>query len=397
MVLFDVQAETTVSELSKIDELSGKLEFSDVDDKLMHSVLENDKDVLDEGKLIENAINQGMGAFTPDLMFEQMVDDFSIAKTMYGETILRQLFGYDADYLERNLKIPEFRRLLKRTMAQNLKHLQHEGLLDSTFNITEKAYELAALVMYVEELDNIIPKGIQGEREYKKLSHYGGAEDVKQFKKGDRYKDIALKKSVKMAIRRGHPKLEVEDLKVFERESRGQCIIIYAIDASGSMKGKKIGSCKKAGIALAYRAITRKDKVGLIVFGDEVRAVVEPTMSFPKLLKEIAAVKASRQTDIVKTIRKAVEMFPQEHVTKHLLLMTDALPTAGEEPEKETLEAVAIARNAGITVSLVGINLDLQGSKLAERIAEVGGGKLYIIRDLEQLGKIVLEDYYGVG
>jgi len=397
VVLFDVQAETTVSALSKVDELSGKLEFSEVDDKLMHSVLENDKDVLDEGKLIENAINQGMGSFTPDLMFEQMVDDFSIAKTMYGETILRQLFGYDADYLERNLKIPEFRRLLKRTMAQNLKKLQHEGLLDSTFNITEKAYELAALVMYVEELDNIIPKGIQGEREYKKLSHYGGTEDVKQFKKGDRYKDIALKKSVKMAIRRGHATLAVEDLKVFERESRGQCIIIYAIDASGSMKGKKIGSCKKAGIALAYRAITRKDKVGLIVFGDEVRAVVEPTMSFPKLLKEIAAVKASRQTDIVKTIRKAVEMFPQENVTKHLLLMTDALPTAGEEPEKETLEAVAIARNAGITVSLVGINLDAQGSGLAERIAEVGGGKLYIIRDLEQLGKIVLEDYYGVG
>ena len=38
----------------------------------------------------------------------------------------------------------------------------------------------------------------------------------------------------------------------------------------------------------------------------------------------------------------------------------------------------------------------LSNQELAERVAEVGGGKLYIIRDLEQLDKIVLEDYYGV-
>ena len=33
------------------------------------------------------------------------------------------------------------------------------------------------------------------------------------------------------------------------------------------MKGPKIGACKRAGIALAYKAIEEKDKVGLIVFG----------------------------------------------------------------------------------------------------------------------------------
>ena len=121
------------------DELDGKLEFDNVDDKLMHSVMDNDKDVLDEGKLIENAINQGMGSFTPDLMFEKMVDDFSMAKNMYGETILRQLLGYDADYVDKNIKIPEFRRVLKANMARNIKKLQHDGLLDSKFTITEKA------------------------------------------------------------------------------------------------------------------------------------------------------------------------------------------------------------------------------------------------------------------
>ena len=44
------------------------------------------------------------------------------------------------------------------------------------------------------------------------------------------------------------------------------------------------------------------------------------------------------ETDIVATLRKAIELFPSEGITKHLMLITDALPTVGEEPEKDTLK-----------------------------------------------------------
>ena len=72
------------------------------------------------------------------------------------------------------------------------------------------------------------------------------------------------------------------------------------------------------------------------------------------------------------------------------------MPTIGKEPEEETLQEVSIARNNGITISLIGINLDEKGKKFAEKIVELGQGRLYIIKDLEQIDKIVLEDYYSV-
>jgi len=361
----------------------------------MHSILQNDKKIIEEGKIIRDAINQGLNSFTPDLMMQQLVKNFSMAKQIYGPSLLKLISGYNPDYIKRNINIPEFQKELKDKIEKKVEELKENKLI-SNDSISEKGIELASLVMYFEELDNLTPKGIFGEEIHKKKFIYGDKEDYKSFKRGDRYKDIAIKKSAKIAIRRGHKKLSEKDLKVYERQSKGQSHIIYGLDASGSMKGAKIGACKRAGIALAYKAINEKDKVGLIVFGSEIKEAVRPTLDFGFLLKEIAKVKASKQTDLKVTLRKAIELFPNEHVTKHLILITDALPTIGQKPEEETLKEASIARNNGITISLIGINLNEKGKKLAEKIIEIGQGRLYVVKDIENVDKIVLEDYYNI-
>ena len=392
----DKESPVDIENFSRAEEVQGKLEFNAVDDKLMHSVMENDQQKLDEGKLIENAINQGMSAFTPDAMFEQMVQNYSIAKQIFGESLIRQVSGYDPEYIEKNLPIPEFRNELKKRIEERVDQLKQDKLISKDGIIEEKGYELASLVMYVEELDNIVPKGLAGERYHKKYQVYGDRQDVKNFKKGDRYADIAIRKSIKTAVRRGHDRIHVEDLRSFERRSKGECYIIYGLDASGSMKGKKVSTCKRAGVALAFNAIREKDKVGLIVFGTEVRESVAPTKDFTKLLKAITKIQAEAETDIAVTIKKAVELFPSNDATKHLLLLTDALPTRGEKPEEDALEAASIASSAGITTSIIGINLDEKGKELADKLVAIGKGRLYAVKDLEDIDKIVLQDYYSV-
>ncbi|MBW2968114.1 VWA domain-containing protein [Candidatus Woesearchaeota archaeon] len=385
-----------LNKLSRAEELKGKLDFQAVDDKLMHSVLENDQQKIDAGLLVEEAINRGIGAFNPDMMFEKLVKNYTMTKSLFGEALIRAVSGYDPEYLEKNLGIPEFQRELHKKIEERMDRFKDDGVLDKQGLVTEKGIELAALIMCIQELDNIIPKGIHGERSHKKAYIYGDKQDTRGYRKGDRYKDVAIKMSAKTAIRRGHDRIELSDLKTYERQSKGEVYIIYALDASGSMKGDKIGVCKKAGVALAYRAIQEKDKVGLIVFGTDVKEAIPPTNDFGLLLNSITRVKASAETDMAATIRKAVELFPNTKVTKHLLLLSDALPTKGEDPEKATLEAASVARTAGVTVSLVGINLDSKGKKLAEKLVEIGDGKLYLVRDLKEVDKIVLEDYYRV-
>jgi Mg-chelatase subunit ChlD len=388
--------EVEVEELHEAEEGKGKKSDEDIDDKLLKSVLQNEKKRVEEGRLISEAMNQGLSAFHPEMMFENLVDNYSMAKKIYGETLIRLISGYNPDYVERNIKLPEFKRELKKKLLERESELKESKLLKRDGSISEHGLKLASLILYSEELDNIVPKGIFGERVNKKAAHYGDRGDTRRYKKGDRYRDIEIKRSLKLAIRRGHKRVREEDLQTSERESRGQAYIVYAIDASGSMKGKKIEMSKKAGIALAYKAVDAKDKVGLIVFGSEVKSEIQPTEDFPYLLREITKIMASRQTDFKGMLRKSLELFPPGEYTKHLLILTDAMPTVGKEPEKESLKEISMIKAAGVTVSLIGINLDKKAKEFAEKAVEVGEGKLYMVKQVEELDKIVLEDYYSV-
>ena len=390
-------SDTSLKEIEEIEELSGKLGPQDEEDKLMRSVMENDKQTIEDGKLINECMNKGIGAFSPDLMFEQLVTNYSMAKDLYGKTIIKSMTSYDPGYVEKNRKFPEFQKELKKKINDNVEKLRENGILDDDNSVTEKGIKIASLTIFNEELDSLNAKGILGEKIHKKDFIYGDKEGTKTYKKGDRYRDLALKKSIKLAIRRNKKQLSKAELKTFERQSKGQIHVIYALDSSGSMKGGKVNACKKAGIALAYKAIDKKDKTGLIIFGSKVREEIAPCLDFPLLLDTITRIKYAREeTDLQKAIMKSIELFPNKDITKHLLLITDAMPTKGEDPEKETLEAVSLARNNNITISLVGIQLDKKAKKLAEKITQIGNGKLYVIRDIENIDKIVLEDYYGV-
>lgn len=395
-MIFPSIAAVELEKTSKAEQAKGKLKSQFDEDKLMKSVLQNDRKKIEDGKIIADAINQGIMGFTPDLIFENMVQNYQVARQLYGEKLIRLLSGYNPDYIKKNLGIPEFKRELKAAISRKIEELKDEDFIDSDGLISEKGISLASLIMYTEELDHIIPKGVLGEKIHKRTSHYGDKKDVKVYTRGDRYKDLAVRKSIRLAIRRGHRKLMVQDLKTFERQSKGSVYIIYGLDASGSMKGKKIETAKKAGIALAYKAINQRDNVGLISFGTDIKNFIAPTKDFSFLLREITKIRASKQTDFTAMIRKAIELFPKQRVTKHLVLLTDAMPTVGEKPEEETLEAISAARAGGITVSIVGINLDREGTRLAKQIAMLGEGRLYKVKNLENVDKIILEDYYSV-
>ncbi|MBI4451057.1 VWA domain-containing protein [Candidatus Woesearchaeota archaeon] len=383
-----------MKQTSTAEELSGKLAQDLTDEKLMRSVLQADKKTIDEGKLIADALNRNIGLFTPDLLFSQMAKNFTLAKQLLGDTIIRLVSGYDPNYVEKNLAIPEFRQELYKNLRKNIEQLKEAELVSADGTVTDKGIGLAAMVLYMEELDKLTNAAREGRADtmHKKQGEEKG--ERRPYRKGDSYRDIDVRATVKAAVRRQRRQLTEHELHAAKRTSKGNITIIYGLDASASMKGDKLKTAKKAGIALAYHAIDRKDKVGLIVFGNKVRTVVEPSNDFPHLLREIAIVRAANETDYTGMVQHALESFHSEGA-KHLVLLTDALPTVGEQPAQETLEAVSSARAAGITVSIVGINLDKQGKQLAERIAKVGDGRFLVVTDLEQVDQLVLEDYFA--
>jgi len=175
VVTFDSEqpdAQKELKEIEPIEELDGKLSKQDEENKLMHSVLECDKDTIDDGKLLSESFNQSLGSFTPSMIFQNLVKNFKIAKKLYGETIIREVTGYSPDYIQKNVGIPEFRKELEKNIRDNVDKLKKKGYIDKDGFVTEEGVKLSSLVLYTEELNNLIPKGF-GEKREKKRSIYG--------------------------------------------------------------------------------------------------------------------------------------------------------------------------------------------------------------------------------
>ncbi len=390
MVIFDLDRE--VGELEEIASIEGSLASQLEEDKLMHTVLQGDKKRIDDGRLLAEAVSRG-APLTPDTMMTQLISSWSVAKQIYGEKLLRLVTGYDARALERNLRVPEFEKELRGSISKNVQRLQEEGFVDKEGNVAERGISFATLVMLSDELERLEPYKGGGERTHKSRSPYGEHGEVRPWRKGDRYRDLSLRDSLRIALRRGKSSIGRDEMRSAPRQSKGEISMLFGLDASGSMRGDKLAMAKKAGIALAARALERKDPVGLIVFGSDVREAVAPTHEIWPLLRAIGGVTASRQTDFVGMMRKAIDLFPKEATTKHLVIITDAMPTIGDKPEQDTLQSASEARSSGITLSIVGIRLDKSGKALAENLVRIGDGRLYIARQEDELDRLVLEDY----
>jgi Mg-chelatase subunit ChlD len=384
--------EEEINDFQEAEELNDDSESSQQQDKLMRSVIEEDS-MIKDGHLIDEATNQSLGAFIPEMIFSKISQNFNQAKELYGEKMITEVTGFASEYVEKNAKIPEFQTEIKKNITERIKRLKKNKLIDEDGIITDQGFKMSSLLMYTEELDKMQAQGLLGEKQTKEKSHYGGRNESDNYKKGDRFVDIDIRKTIKNTIKRGHDQIHSEDLKIFEREAKGNVEIIYAIDASGSMKGRKIEVSKRAGVALAYKAIENQDKVGLMVFGADVTAKIEPCVNFMEIVDKLSRITASKETNFNSAIEESFQLFSNRDVTKHLIFLTDGVPTSGEEPEKEALEAIAHANAAGITCSMIGIKLDGQAEEFLRKATELGGGKFYNVKDLNKLDAIVLEDY----
>ena len=377
----------------EIEKLDGALERTNQkEEKLAKTVLEDDGAEKD-GKLLNEAIDRGI-SFNSEMMFNNIVSSYKNVKELYGETFIREITGYDPKYIDRNSNIPEFKRRIKDVIKKKVDDLKKGKLIDKNGHATNAGVKLASISICIQELDKITPKDVIGEKVQEKLSHYGpkyhGDDSI--LKKPN-YRDVEIKRTIKTALRRGHKEILREDLKYVARKSKGSIYVIYAIDVSGSMKGPKLNVAKKSGVALAYKAISQNDKVGMIAFNSKIVRALEPVSDFGFFLDSIVNLTASRETNIVHAIEKAIELFPSGDVTKHLVLLTDAVPTVGASDE--TIAAVMKAKSSNITISIVGIKLT-EGLELAQSIVEASDGRLYVVKNLDDMESIILEDYYAL-
>ncbi|MDP9412103.1 MAG: putative cobaltochelatase [Actinomycetota bacterium] len=232
-------------------------------------------------------------------------------------------------------------------------------------------------------------------------SPYGG--HVGDREAGGEVRDVALAATVRAAAPRqgergrgtGGPGLVVrrEDLREKVREGREGNLILFLVDASGSMAARKrMSAVKGAVLSLLSDAYQRRDKVGLVSFrGEGARLLLPPTASVELAARRLEELPTGGRTPISAGLEKAAEVLQREGMREKerralLVLLTDGRATAGPDPTA----AAAGLRASGVAAVVVDTEEGFVRLGMAEGVAGALGARCMKLDELRADGLVEL-------
>jgi len=175
--------------------------------------------------------------------------------------------------------------------------------------------------------------------------------------------------------------LRPADLREARRAGRESNLILFVVDASGSMAAHaRMGAVKGAVLSLLLDAYQRRDKVGLIAFrGSAAQVLLPPTSSVEAAAARLAALPAGGRTPLAAGLLTAGEVLAVERLRDPrrrplLVLVTDGRATGGADPlaaARREATRLAAARIASVVVDCESGQVRLG---LAAVIAQTLGG-----------------------
>lgn len=158
----------------------------------------------------------------------------------------------------------------------------------------------------------------------------------------------------------GPLKLTADDLRGAYREGREGNLVVFVVDASGSMAARdRLSAVTGAVVALLRDAYQRRDKVAVItVRGREAELVLPPTSSVDIAVRRLSDIRTGGKTPLAAGLVKAREVMHRERVRDPrrrpmLVLLTDGRATGGVDPVPRARAAANLLAAEAITSMVV--------------------------------------------
>ena len=179
--------------------------------------------------------------------------------------------------------------------------------------------------------------------------------------------------------------LRREDLREKVREGREGNLILFLVDASGSMAARKrMSAVKGAVLSLLSDAYQRRDKVGLVSFrGEGAQVLLPPTASVELAAPRLEELPTGGRTPLAAGLEKAAEILARERLRDGerrplLVLLTDGRTTAGPDPRR----AAPGLRSLEVASVVVDTEEGYMRLGMAEEIADSLGARCLRLEDL---------------
>ncbi|HJQ04298.1 MAG TPA: VWA domain-containing protein [Nocardioides sp.] len=193
---------------------------------------------------------------------------------------------------------------------------------------------------------------------------------------------LHLVETLKAAAARGTRVLEPRDLRVAVREGREANLVLFCVDASGSMAARKrMTQVKTAILSLLLDAYRRRDKVGLVTFrGLSADVALPPTHSVDVAASRLEELPAGGRTPLAEGLLEAAKVLQRERLRDPrlrplLVIVTDGRATGGADAVARSQQAAAYVAGLGVATVVVDSETGPLRLGLAARLAETLGAE----------------------
>ncbi|MEV6052497.1 putative cobaltochelatase [Streptomyces sp. NPDC052107] len=172
-----------------------------------------------------------------------------------------------------------------------------------------------------------------------------------------------------------------DDLRQATREGREGNLVLFVVDASGSMAARqRMGAVKGAVLSLLLDAYQRRDKVGLVTFrGPAAEVALPPTSSVDAAAARLESLPTGGRTPLAAGLLKAHEVLRVERLRDParralVVVVTDGRATGGPEPVALAGRAARLFAAEGVASVVVDCESGPVRLGLAGQLAgELGG------------------------
>jgi magnesium chelatase subunit D len=196
-------------------------------------------------------------------------------------------------------------------------------------------------------------------------------------------------------------RLTGEDLRLAVREGKEGNLVLFAVDASGSMAARqRMSAVSGAVLSLLRDAYQRRDKVGVVTFrGTEAQVALPPTSSVDAAVARLRKLRTGGRTPLADGLLKAHKVLSVERLRDPrrrplLVVVTDGRATAarpGHDPVQDSLKAAAMLAADGVAAVVVDCENGPVRLGLADKLATALDGACLRLEQLsaEQVAGVV--------
>lgn len=185
--------------------------------------------------------------------------------------------------------------------------------------------------------------------------------------------------------------------RIVAPEDRDPALLIFVIDTSGSMDAENRLGLVKESLAILTEQLREDDRVGIVIYENTARVVLEPTPASEKdqILNAIDSLISEGSTYAEAGLSLGYQMaqahMREDQITR-VILLSDGVANVGQTGPDQILSTINDGVEAGITLSTIGVGMGNFNDVLMEQLANDGNGNYHYVDNVREARRVFVNN-----